>query len=232
MPLLVAKKLSKKPARVSGQKLTKKALKKPAHASGKVVKKQARVSGPMFTFECRYCSFAAESESSARSARSIRDRHEREKHKSGKRATAAHRILQSKRYMSMHRAEERGDYDVEPCVDDVHVYILSTRRREDEHCMFSDTREHLVSRGFKGSNIHMLHGHDVRVSDAMKRSQCVMWGFLNKFVPNALNRFSKCPSIPYVLFCEDDVRLMDEYSASSVHAEASLALPTSIRLGW
>ena len=25
---------------------------------------------------------------------------------------------------------------------------------------------------------------------------------------------------------------MDEYSASSVHAEASLALPTSIRLGW
>ena len=245
MVKMVAKKLEKKPARVSGQKLTKKVVKKPAHASGqkltkKVVKKLARVSGPMFTYKCRFCGFVGKSESNDKSARSMRDRHEREEHKGGKRARVAHRMLQSKRYMSVYRAEERGDHDVEPAVENVHVYILSTQRREDEHRMFSETREHLVSRGLKGSNIHMLHGYDVRVSggDSVRvsggitKSQCVMWAFLKRFVPNALNRFSMCPNMPYVLFCEDDARLMAKYSASSVHAEASRALPTSIRLGW
>ena len=198
MVKMVTKKLEKKPARVRSQKLTKKVIKKPAQATGqkltkKMVNELARVSGPMFTHTCRFCDFVGKSESSDKSARSMRDRHEREEHKGGKRARVAHRMLQSKRYMSVYRAEERGDHDVEPAMESVHVYILCTQRREDEHRMFSDTREHLVSRGFKGSNIHMLHGHDVRVSDGhdvrvsggITKSQFVMWAFLNRFVPDA-----------------------------------------------
>ena len=68
MVKMVAKKLEKKPDRVSDKKLTEEVVKTPAH-----------VNGAMFTYECRYCDFVAKSETSDRVARSTRDRHERER---------------------------------------------------------------------------------------------------------------------------------------------------------
>ena len=206
---------------------------KPARAMA-VSKRQVRVSdGKPFWYSCRYCSYVA-AYSSDRVARSARDRHERETHgpNAQRERISAHRRLTSARYMMAYRRDERGDDPKMDCVEDVVVYILCTTRREDEHCMFTDTKDHLIASGFHRANIHQLRGADVRVNGDIGKSQCVMWAFLHKFISNALSHFAKFPKTRYVLFCEDGVRMQPGFSAKDVNEEAMHAYPTACRMGW
>ena len=208
-------------------------FKKPARAKPVIKKKPVRVSDGLFRHSCRSCPYVA-AYSSDRVARSARDRHERETHgTNAQRARiSAHRQLQSARYMTANRRDERGDDPKMDCVEDVVVYILCTTRREDEHCMFTDTKDHLIASGFHRANIHQLRGADVRVNGDIGKSQCVMWAFLHRFIPNASSHFAKFPKTRYVLFCEDDVRLEKGSSAKDVNEEAMHAYPTACRMGW
>ena len=54
-----------------------------------------------------------------------------------------------------------------PCLSSRVAVVMSidlVQRREREHAMFSDTRQHLVQRGFPVESIRMLEGWDVRAS--------------------------------------------------------------------
>ena len=215
------------PARANGA-----VKKKPARAKA-VSERQVRVSVVLFRHSCRYCSYVA-ANSSDKVARSVRDRHERETHG----PNAAHRRLTRARYMTdymmAYRRKIRANELGMDCVKDVSVYVLCTTRREDEHRMstFTETKVHLIASGFYRANIHQLHGAGVRVSKEIGESQCVMWAFLNKFIPNALNHFEKFPETRYVLFCESGVRMEPGFSAEDVNEEAMHAYPTACRMGW
>ena len=212
------------PARANGA-----VKKKPACAKA-VSERQVRVSVVLFRHSCRYCSYVA-ANSSDKVARSVRDRHERETHG----PNAAHRRLTRARYMAGYMMAYRRNMDPKmDCVKDVSVYVLCTTRREDEHRMstFTETKVHLIASGFHRANIHQLHGAGVRVSKEIGESQCVMWAFLNKFIPTALNHFKKAPETRYVLFCESGVRMEPGFSAEDVNEEAMHAYPTACRMGW
>ena len=198
-------------------------FKKPARAKPVIKKKPVSVSGGVFRYSCRSCPYVA-AYSSDRVARSARDRHERKTHE---RLTRPIRLTYA-RYIMADRASNRAN------VKDVAVYVMfKTRRKHEAHQpKQNETKEHLVASGFYRNNIHQLHGAGVRVSKEIGESQCVMWAFLNKFIPNALNHFEKFPETRYVLFCEDDVRLQKGSSAKDVNEEAMHAYPTACRMGW
>ena len=206
-------------------------FKKPARAKPVIKKKPVRVSDGLFRYSCRSCPYVA-AYSSDRVARSARDRHERETHG----PNAAHRRLTRARYMTdymmAYRRKIRANELGMDCVKDVSVYVLCTTRREDEHRMFTNTKDHLIASGFYRANIHQLHGASVRVSKEIGESQCVMWAFLNKFIPKALNHFEKFPETRYVLFCESGVRMQPGLDAKDVHEEAMHTYPTACRIGW
>ena len=136
--------------------------------------------------------------------------------------------------MMAKRGSTRANDPEMDCVKDVSVYVLCTTRREDENRMytFTETKDHLIASGFYRANIHQLHGASVRVSKEIGESQLVMWAFLNKFIPTALNHFKKFPETRYVLFCEDDVRLQAGFSATDVNEEAMHVYPIACRMGW
>jgi hypothetical protein len=126
-----------------------------------------------------------------------------------------------------------------PCLSSRVAVVMSidlVQRREREHAMFSDTRQHLVQRGFPVESIRMLEGWDVRAGgescDAPRPHQCCMWAFQHKFLPRAIRCFQEAAALRVILWMEDDARLKKGESARSVLKEALETSPSACRMGW
>ena len=126
-----------------------------------------------------------------------------------------------------------------PCLSSRVAVVMSidlVQRREREHAMFSNTRQHLVQRGFPVESIRMLEGWDVRAGgescDAPKPNQCCMWAFQHKFLPRAIRLFQQTAALRVILWIEDDARLTRGESARSVLQQALQTAPSACRMGW
>lgn len=187
---------------------------------------------------------------SNRIARSARDRHTREvqchdanietaplakrrKYLHNQRSRAPEgRQMQQKNYMQASRV-------VRACgvsgirAQTASVGILCLQRRETECHMFSDTRKHLVTKGFAVDGIRMIHGVDCRAEGAeVGPSKCVMWAFQYKFLPQSLLLFAERPELEFAFFGEDDARVCGEATAAKLVEAARRAAPSACRLGW
>ena len=176
-----------------------------------------------------------------KSARSARDRHIREGHGSKKASPAlaarqassalAARQRQQRKYQRTYRIADSLGTEVQS--QTLRVFVLSVTRREAEHNMFSETRNHFVRQGFPLVSVRSLYGCDASSPDAeVQRNEVVMWGFQFKFIPRALRLFDEVPGLEFVFFSEDDARLKDGIFAADLVKEARAAAPSACRLGW
>lgn len=173
-------------------------------------------------------------------ARSARDRHIREGH--GKEASSALAARQASSALAARQRQQRNYQRTYRVADSsgtedqsqtLRVFVLSVARREAEHNMFSDTRDHLVRQGFPLVSVRSLHGCDASSPDVeVQRNGVVMWGFQFKFIPHALQLFDDVPGLEFVFFSEDDARLKDGIFAADVVKAARAAAPSACRLGW
>ena len=169
-------------------------------------------------------------------AQSARDRHIREVHnKKAKFALAARRHRQRKYQRTYRVADARacGSSGAVVQAQTLRIFVLTVARREAEHNMFSDTRDHLVRKGFPFETVRSLHGYDASSTNAeMRRNGVVMWGFQFKFIQHALQLFDEVPSLEFIFFAEDDARLKDGITAADLVNAARVAAPSACRLGW
>ena len=73
---------------------------------------------------------------------------------------------------------------------------------------------------------YVYHGADVKTT-AVRTNECVMWGFKNKFIPQALKRFDEDPELEFAFFCEDDARVTGDVRACDLVKDARAASPSA-----
>ena len=80
--------------------------------------------------------------------------------------------------MMSYRAQYRETKEKKVSAEAVRAFVLCVPRREKEDAMFSDTRRHLVDRGFPVTAVRRLKGRDVHVGgESLQPNKCVMWAF-------------------------------------------------------
>lgn len=122
-------------------------------------------------------------------------------------------------------------------------FILCPKRREDSESMFSDTRAHLSdSLGLDPSRIHRVQGIDLlhppskcrgQRLEHVKAHQCCMAAFHRMVLPRAVEAFHADVGLRFVLFLEDDARLVKGLGAADVHeALGSASRATAVWCGY
>ena len=184
-----------------------------------------------FLLYCDVCNAALSSITSAKSARSCRDRHKREAHGHG--ALRWRREQNKKRQSSYRRARRTVQ---KTATQTLRAYVLRPLRRERLLCLFAGARNSLVDVGIGISAVRRLQG----VALALQRRRdgvptaaaTVLRAVLQDFLPRTRAVFTVNQQVRYVLFVEDDCRLVSGVRLSDILSAARRARSRIAWLGY
>ena len=172
-----------------------------------------------FRMHCTVCNAAFSSGTSAKSARSCRDRHLREVH--GRGALRWRRERNAKR-QSAYRRAKRSAQNAQ--AELMRALVLCPLRRERQLALFTEARNSLVDVGTPPSAARRLQGIDMASARPRDRvpaaSAVVLRAVLRDFVPKARVVFATNARARYVLFLEDDCRMLPGVRVRDILAAA------------